>query len=118
MAYVAFCAASGYSLFIFYTSSYPLPGCYPSYIFLYMETIQFSTGPSILFGGISIPCTCRITVSLDTHSPGQASFICIEPWYGRCDRAGFEGSLEEREYGNKLETGEVFERSYTIEVEI
>lgn len=48
----------------------------------------------------------------------QAPFICIEPWYGRCDRAGFEGSLEEREYGNKLETGEVFERSYTIEVEM
>jgi len=64
-----------------------------------------------------------LSVSFDTPllgiwSPAKknAPFICIEPWYGRCDRAGFEGSLEEREYGNRLEAGEVFERSYTIEV--
>lgn len=45
----------------------------------------------------------------------NAPFICIEPWYGRCDREGFTGSLKEREYGNSLETGSVFERDYTIE---
>lgn len=43
-----------------------------------------------------------------------APFVCIEPWYGRCDRVGFEGDLTKREYGNKLGIGETFEVSYTI----
>lgn len=46
----------------------------------------------------------------------DAPFVCIEPWYGRCDRETFEGTLKEREWGNKLKSGEVFERSYTITV--
>lgn len=49
--------------------------------------------------------------------PGKhAPFVCIEPWYGRCDREGFNGTLQEREYGNVLGCGEVFEREYTIEI--
>lgn len=43
-----------------------------------------------------------------------APFICIEPWYGRCDRASFNGSLEEREYGNTLKAQETFKTEYTI----
>jgi galactose mutarotase-like enzyme len=35
-------------------------------------------------------------------NPG-ADFVCIEPWWGRCDRIDFKGTLEGREYGNKLE---------------
>lgn len=46
----------------------------------------------------------------------HAPFICIEPWYGRCDKASFEGSLKEREYGNVLEPGEIFEREYQVEI--
>lgn len=46
----------------------------------------------------------------------HAPFVCIEPWYGRCDRADFNQKLEEREWGNVLASGEVFERSYTITV--
>lgn len=41
-------------------------------------------------------------------------FICIEPWYGRADRDSFTGSLKEREWGNALEAGQVFELSYEI----
>ena len=44
----------------------------------------------------------------------NAPFVCIEPWYGRCDEVGFAGSLEERAYGNTLQAGEVFEKSYSI----
>jgi galactose mutarotase-like enzyme len=44
----------------------------------------------------------------------HAPFVCIEPWYGRCDRVGFNQKLEEREYGNTLNPGEVFEVSYDI----
>ncbi|MBD5460013.1 MAG: aldose 1-epimerase family protein [Lachnospiraceae bacterium] len=46
----------------------------------------------------------------------NAPFICIEPWYGRCDRVDFAGSIEEREWGNSLAPGETFEASYTIAV--
>ena len=44
----------------------------------------------------------------------HAPFVCIEPWYGRCDRVGFDGDISEREYGNTLKPGESFERSYNI----
>ncbi|MBP5597887.1 MAG: aldose 1-epimerase family protein [Pseudobutyrivibrio sp.] len=44
----------------------------------------------------------------------HAPFVCIEPWYGRCDRVGFNQKLEEREYGNALKAGEVFKTSYDI----
>jgi galactose mutarotase-like enzyme len=44
----------------------------------------------------------------------HAPFVCIEPWFGRCDRVGFNQKLEEREYTNKIEAGEVFHTSYEI----
>jgi len=44
----------------------------------------------------------------------NAPFVCIEPWYGRCDRTGFNKELSEREHGNRLNPGEVFEVSYSI----
>lgn len=43
-------------------------------------------------------------------------FICIEPWYGRCDSEDFEGSLEEREWGNIAEPGKAWSASYQIEI--
>ena len=45
-----------------------------------------------------------------------APFICIEPWYGRADKESFSGSIEEREYDNKIGVGESFEASYIIEL--
>lgn len=49
--------------------------------------------------------------------PGKnAPFICIEPWYGRCDRIDFTGTIEEREWANTLPAGETFEAAYAIEV--
>lgn len=46
----------------------------------------------------------------------NAPFVCIEPWNGRCDRVGFEGGIEDREYGNKLAAGESFDTSFEIEI--
>lgn len=49
--------------------------------------------------------------------PGKnAPFICIEPWYGRCDRAGFAGEYKEKDWVNILAPGEKFSSVYTIEV--
>lgn len=45
----------------------------------------------------------------------NAPFICIEPWYGRCDRNDFEGDVSERDYENNIEQGESFEAQYEIE---
>lgn len=44
----------------------------------------------------------------------QAPFVCIEPWYGRCDKESFQGMLADREYGNELRPGKKFETFYTI----
>lgn len=44
----------------------------------------------------------------------HAPFVCIEPWYGRSDREDFDHTLEKREWGNELEPGAVFEKSYKI----
>lgn len=44
----------------------------------------------------------------------NAPFVCIEPWYGRCDRVGFDGDISRREYGNRLEGHGVFSAVYTI----
>lgn len=46
----------------------------------------------------------------------QAPFICIEPWYGRCDRAGYEGDWKDREWMQNLEAGETFEADYRVTV--
>ena len=46
----------------------------------------------------------------------KAPFVCIEPWYGRCDRVGFSKKLEDREYGTALRMGEEFITSYDIKV--
>ncbi|WP_034444285.1 aldose 1-epimerase family protein [Butyrivibrio sp. AE2032] len=62
-----------------------------------------------------------LTVSFDSPlfgvwSPAgkKAPFVCIEPWYGRCDKVGFTDDISEREYGNKLAPQEEFLVSYKI----
>ena len=45
----------------------------------------------------------------------QAPFVCIEPWYGRCDDEGFSGELSEKAGIQCIEPGEVFEAAYFIE---
>jgi galactose mutarotase-like enzyme len=66
--------------------------------------------------------TPYVTVRFDTPlfavwSPEgkDAPFVCIEPWYGRCDAVDFAGSLEERAYENVLAAGSNFGASYQIE---
>lgn len=46
----------------------------------------------------------------------HAPFVCIEPWYGRSDPVGYKGELKDREWGNHLEPGAVFEASYKISI--
>lgn len=41
-------------------------------------------------------------------------FVCIEPWYGRCDRENFAGDLSQREYEYRLSPSGTFYTEYTI----
>lgn len=45
-----------------------------------------------------------------------APFVCIEPWYGRCDSVDFEGELPLRAYGQALSGKDTFEKEYVIEI--
>ena len=45
---------------------------------------------------------------------GDAPFICIEPWLGRCDAEDFEGDIFARKYINVIDKGETFEKSYRM----
>ena len=51
-----------------------------------------------------------------TPAKRDAPFICIEPWYGRTDRADFEGDLTNREWGNSLKPHDVFSAHYELEI--
>ena len=62
-----------------------------------------------------------VTLEFDTPifaiwSPEKknAPFICIEPWYGRCDASNYDGDFIHREYTQKLEPGQSFEAGYSI----
>lgn len=45
----------------------------------------------------------------------KAPFICIEPWYGRCDSVDFTGDFKEREWTQEL-AGGTFEVAYRITI--
>lgn len=45
----------------------------------------------------------------------KAPFICIEPWYGRCDSIDFAGTFQDREWGQTLSRGN-FEVQYGITI--
>lgn len=47
----------------------------------------------------------------------NAPFVCIEPWWGRADGADFSGSIEERDYDQKLAPGADRTYSFTITIE-
>lgn len=44
----------------------------------------------------------------------NAPFVCIEPWYGRCDRAHYAGEYSQKDWIQHLAGGDIFEAYYTI----
>lgn len=47
--------------------------------------------------------------------PGKnAPFVCIEPWYGRCDRVHYDGEYEQKDWIQTLAPLGVFEARYRI----
>lgn len=41
-------------------------------------------------------------------------FVCIEPWYGRCDSVGYDGELKDREWMQTLAGKATFDTEYRI----
>lgn len=46
----------------------------------------------------------------------NAPFVCIEPWYGRCDRAQYTGDYTQKDWIQHLPEEGVFNASYTIQI--
>ncbi len=44
-------------------------------------------------------------------------FVCIEPWYGRCDSVGYRGEFKDREWMQSLEPDKSFDAGYSIILE-
>lgn len=44
----------------------------------------------------------------------NAPFICIEPWYGRCDATDFDGDITMRDYTQTVTGDEVFVGGYSM----
>lgn len=47
----------------------------------------------------------------------DAPFVCIEPWYGRCDRVNYTGEYKNRDWVQHVSPGEEFRSSYVIEIQ-
>ena len=45
---------------------------------------------------------------------GGAPFVCIEPWFGHADFAGYDGEFADRDGTQKLAVGEIFDAEYSL----
>ncbi|WP_300728687.1 aldose 1-epimerase family protein [uncultured Bacteroides sp.] len=67
---------------------------------------------------ISIECNSPL---LAVWSPSAAHpdvpFVCLEPWYGRCDKVGFNGEFKDREWMQCIAPDKSFTAGYTIILE-
>lgn len=61
--------------------------------------------------------TPLVAIWSPTKEHPDCPFICIEPWYGRCDTVGYEGEFKEKDWMQTLAPGAVFEASYQIIIE-
>lgn len=57
---------------------------------------------------------CKGFPNFGIWSVKGAPFVCLEPWMGRCDDAGFDRELSEKPDVNKADPGDSFRQSYVI----
>lgn len=61
--------------------------------------------------------TPLVAIWSPTKPHPDCPFICIEPWYGRCDKIGYDGELQQREWMQQLAPRQSFDASYDIIIE-
>ena len=61
--------------------------------------------------------TPLVAIWSPTKEHPDCPFICIEPWFGRCDAIGYEGEFKEKDWMQTLAPGEEFETTYKIIIE-
>ena len=66
--------------------------------------------------GLGIGVCLLPQIGIWSPAKKHAPFVCIEPWFGRCDREGYDGDLADREYSNSLEAGHSFSKEYVIDI--
>lgn len=65
---------------------------------------------------VTIQHTMPVT-ALWSPCKGRAPFVCIEPWHGCCDAAGYEGDFAARAFMEHVEPGETWSTHYEIIIE-
>ncbi len=110
-------------------TKYPLELPEDGYLPLTRETFDFIDTIMLQdsqIGRMSLYRTDRspwISLSFDAPVVGiwspptkNAPFICLEPWYGRCDRVNYTADYRDKDWINRLPSGERFTSVYTIEL--
>ncbi len=59
---------------------------------------------------------CAELFGLWSPAKKKAPFVCIEPWYGRCDSNDFNGEFSQKDYIINLNPDQQFNASYEIEL--
>ncbi len=62
---------------------------------------------------VRVECGCPVWGIWSHPDPG-ASYVCLEPWYGICDFAGFEGELPERPHTYQALPGQTWTGGNTV----
>lgn len=65
---------------------------------------------------LTVGCPQAQAFGLWAPSKPGCPFVCLEPWCGITDPAGFAGDISERELDHRLAPGERYEFTYWIEV--
>ena len=66
-------------------------------------------------GQVYVLLSCEQFPTLAVWANPKGPFICLEPWFGRTDDAGFSGAIDQKQDIQSLERGEKKEIAYTIQ---
>lgn len=61
-----------------------------------------------------VTISCKGFPYVGVWTKPNAPFICLEPWFGRCDNYGFIGELKEKVGVQRLDAGKTFKVEYEI----
>ena len=64
-----------------------------------------------------VTMNCEQFPMLAVWANPKGNFICLEPWFGRCDDAGFTGTVDQKKDVQSLEAGEQREIRYSMDFE-